>query len=399
MQAQADAAKNLLITNKIVENKKAFHDPEFINVQQKGGGVSKYEFLISKQPNITGNNDILLKDYIYKPATLQNVIEAKVLKETLDALKVLEKTPTARLERLLTEHLDCCNYRLDAWKTGLINYKLVEQRNLLSGDGLKKDGLYMGAYGWLEEVRPENKVLKNINLSSELEKHFNPQGQPKVQKDNTNLGYIHAPSLNQASTAAILRNAYITNADAGNANPFSINLSSERVRLAQSFLEGIRNGQSLAALLGYQFERGLHDKYSLGKGEVDMFIYPLRKAFPLVANNLKDTKSDSEPEFQSIEAIDANNVIDGLKLINHIRDTKKPNYPFGLPTAQNPVQLPPADAKQKKAIEEEADRIMNINDALSDLVIAEQVYQVVQGNFERAAGNAEAFSKGSYPQK
>ena len=44
MQAQADAAKNLLITNKIVENKKAFHDPEFINVQQKGGGVSKYEF-------------------------------------------------------------------------------------------------------------------------------------------------------------------------------------------------------------------------------------------------------------------------------------------------------------------------------------------------------------------
>ena len=48
----------------------------------------------------------------------------------------------------------------------------------------------------------------------------------------------------------------------------------------------MRNGQSIGALLGYQFERGLHDSYGLA--EVDKFIYPLRKAFPLVADSLDD---------------------------------------------------------------------------------------------------------------
>ena len=41
----------------------------------------------------------------------------------------------------------------------------------------------------------------------------------------------------------------------------AVNLSSERVRTALAFLEGIRHGQQLGALLGYQFERGLHDRY------------------------------------------------------------------------------------------------------------------------------------------
>ena len=42
----------------------------------------------------------------------------------------------------------------------------------------------------------------------------------------------------------------------------SVNLSSDRVRVALSLIEGIRNGQSLGALLGYQFELGLHDDYT-----------------------------------------------------------------------------------------------------------------------------------------
>jgi hypothetical protein len=35
------------------------------------------------------------------------------------------------------------------------------------------------------------------------------------------------------------------------------------VRRGQFVLEGMRNGQPIEALLGYQFERGLHDR--LGK--------------------------------------------------------------------------------------------------------------------------------------
>ncbi len=67
----------------------------------------------------------------------------------------------------------------------------------------------------------------------------------------------------------------------------AVNLTSERARTAVAMLEGIRAGQGLTDLLGYQFERGLHDRHNLA--EVDKFIFKLRKAFPLRADRLKST--------------------------------------------------------------------------------------------------------------
>ena len=70
-------------------------------------------------------------------------------------------------------------------------------------------------------------------------------------------GYIHAASIQHADTAAVLRAGYVANAGKDNPNTLAVNLSSDRVRVALTLIEGIRNGQSLGALLGYQFERGL----------------------------------------------------------------------------------------------------------------------------------------------
>ena len=403
--SQAEAATKLLDTNHLLNDKKAYYDPVLLHVGKNEKGKSKFEHLYNNFPTITGSDDIDTKlvDHLYKPEVLK-LDETKNLKEILAALKVLEQTPTARLERLLAEHLDCCSYRIDAWKTGLVQIKLSTQRSTGQQDGKPSKGIYLGAYGWLLNVKPENKVLTDINLSPALNEIFNEGG--KLQSDSNNLGYIHAPSLNQAATAAILRNAYDSNKDAGTENPFAINLTSDRVRIAESFLEGIRNGQSLSALLGYQFERGLHDKYSLGQGEVDMFIYPLRKVFPLVADNLINTKVTATDIDEAVEAnnlssgsnaiqtIEANNVIDGLKLINHVKKSNVKTYPYGLPASAN---LPLANNVQAAAIDNEVIKLTAIHDAIADLVISEQVYQVVQGNFERAAGTAEAFSKGSYP--
>jgi hypothetical protein len=390
-QAQSGAGARVLASHKVVTSRKVFYDPDFIHVEKNGTGKSKFEHLYSAYPSITGDNTLNLVDYVNKPNILKTRTETKHLRETIAALKILEKTPTARLERLLTEHLDCCNYRIDAWKTGLVQHKLTEQRSKKSANNPTGKGIYLGAYGWLLDVKPKQKILTDETLTDDLNKIFNKGNTTKLQSDSQNLGYIHAPSLNQAATAAILRNTYDSHKASGSGNPFAINLTSDRVRAATNFLEGMRNGQSLAALLGYQFERGLHDKYSLGVGEVDIFIYPLRKAFPLVADNLKKTKSKPE---ESKEAIEANNVLDGLKFINYIKDSAVKVYPFALPAHLN---LPAANATQAKAIKDELDRIIDINDAISDLVVAEQVYQVVQGNFERASGNAEAFSKGNHP--
>ncbi|WP_286970140.1 hypothetical protein [Flavobacterium sp. UBA4854] len=391
MQVQSTVGAKFLIANNIISSKKLFHDPDFIHIEKNGTGKSKFEHLYNAFPSITGDSKLNLVDYIYKSDVLKQMDETQHLRETLDALKVLEQTPTARLERLLAEHLDCCNYRIDAWKTGLVQYKLMELRAKKEANNPDGKGIYLGAYGWLLDLKPEEKVFTDEILSDDLEEIFNKGNFKALQSDSKNLGYIHAPSLNHAATAAILRNAYDSNKNASNENPFAINLTSDRVRVATSFLEGMRNGQSLGALLGYHFERGLHDKYSAGLGEASKFIYPLRKAFPLVADNLKDTKSKPD-EIQEVK--EANNVLDGLKFINYVKDATVKVYPYALSANLN---LPVADATQAKNIKDELDRIIDISDAISDLIMAEQVYQVVQGNFERASGNAEAISKGTYP--
>jgi hypothetical protein len=162
------------------------------------------------------------------------------------------------------------------------------------------------------------------------------------------------------------------------------------VRIAMGVIEGIRNGQSLAALLGYQFERGLHDQENLF---LDALIFEFRKQFPLAGNRLNDTKTEDDEV--GIEAIEARNVVDGLALIEHVQAQTVANqtYPFGLGS-----KLPEVTETDKlEAINAQVQRIMNIHDAVADLAMAESVYQVVQGNYDRAAGTLEAFSKGNFP--
>ena len=48
------------------------------------------------------------------------------LEAMLEALEILKDTPTARLERCLVEHLDCCHYRLDAWLMSFLEPSITE---------------------------------------------------------------------------------------------------------------------------------------------------------------------------------------------------------------------------------------------------------------------------------
>jgi len=355
---------------------------------------SRYELLYTPNERVTGDSRTLLVDHLTRG--IGTLFATRYLTEQLDALEYLAQTPTARLERALAEHLDCCTYRLDAWMTGLINFQLQSMRYARGveqeGKGVNyRKGIYLGAYGWLENVRSENKVLTPVPLSGELDEIFNAQ-QPKGQnvplmRDDQNEGYIHAPSVNHAVTAAILRNGYISNATPSQPDLLKVNLSSERVRLALGIIEGIRNGQSLAALLGYQFERGLHDRYNFA--ECDQFIYPLRLLFPLY------TQPEDLPEGASIEAVEARNVVNGTNLIRHVKNASPADqkYPFGFPN----TKLPDATPAQKDAINAEIDRLLDLYDAVSDLAIAEGVHQIVMGNYDRAAATLDAYGQATFP--
>ena len=329
------------------------------------------------------------------------------LAQQLAALKHLENASTARLERAFVEHLDCCSYRLDAWQQGLIRLQLMLMRNnqpqVVEEEGEEQDlnikkGIYVGAFGWLENVKPEtDKILEPVEVPEELKEDFTKN----YVRDEANAGYIHAPSVNHAVSAAVLRNAFLSNGKEDNNSELAVNLSSERVRLALSLIEGIQNGQSLAALLGYKFERILHDQQNLKDKGIDNYIYALRKNFSLNANRIKDTDVNNDPSVDPdtipISAIEARNVLHGKKLINHVRKqatSANKSYPFGLPTSK----LPSADAEITAAINAALDVIMNMEDAIADLAMAESVHQVCIGNYDRAAGVLETYSNGSYPQ-
>ena len=229
-------------------------------------------------------------------------------------------------------------------------------------------------------MRPKNRQLSPVQLDAALDEIFNkhqPPGQDApLMRDDQNEGYIHAPSVNHAVTAAVLRNGYVANATPAQPELLKVNLSSERVRRALGMIEGIRNGQSLGALLGYQLERGLHDRHQFA--ECDQFIYALRLVFPLYI-----VPAEELPAGTTIESIQARNVVNGLNLVRHVKNAAPADqtYPFGFPN----TQLPDASAAQKTAINAEIDRLLDIHDALADLAVAEGVHQVVMGNYDRAA--------------
>ncbi len=359
-------------------------EPNFVHINEAAApSESRFAALYKTEPRITSGSSLLVSDYITR--NIGVVAETSGLSEQLNCLGILAGASTASLERAFAEHIDCCSYRYDAWLLGLVNFQLQQMRYAgTQREGPEaRPGLYLGAYAWVEELRPSKSMLTTAQLPRDVAASF--PGTTPILSDAANGGYIHAPSLPHAETAAVLRSGYLASASSANPTTMAINLSSDRVRLALSMLEGIRNGQSFGALLGYQFERGLHDDYGLV--EVDKFIYPMRKAFPLVADAIATTKTDPSVP---IEAIEARNVMDGLKLVTQIRTSGNSSYPFG-------ATLPPANAAEAAAINAQANVLLDIYDAISDLALAEGVHQAVQGNFDRIAATLDAYTIGNFP--
>jgi hypothetical protein len=385
----------------------ARREPAFVHVAANDtASESHFTFLYSKDARVTQDPNLRVADHIRDSI---GAPRAANLTEQLAAIRSLSDLPTARLERCLAEHIDVASHRLDAWLLGLVHYQFASlrygraprepQRQAHSA----RRGVYLGAFGVLENLRRKPAALPVFQPSDRFHQLLAPRAfdagtaPAPLLRDPSNGGFVFAPSLNQASTAAVLRAGYLANATPGTPSPLALNLSSRRVRVALQLVEGIRNGQPLGALLGYQFQRGLHEGHA--PLELDRFIYPLRKAFPLVADQMSSTRSGTN---DPIEAIEANNVLDGLKLIEHVRKGGNASYPFGLPraaTATCPADppMPAASVQERTAIDIEVDRLLDAHDALADLALAEGVHQAVLGNYDGVAATLDAFAKGTFP--
>jgi hypothetical protein len=282
----------------------------------------------------------------------------------MQALLDLENLPTAELERLLTETLDVCSHRIDAWISSLPAKRLSEMRVA------RPLGSYIGAYAWVEDLVPRPQtVRRNVELSR--------LGVVGEQVDTG--GHVLAPSMIHAAAAAVLRNGYLTRSGAERSR-YAVDLSSARVRKAQFLLDAVRNGQPLGAVLGYQFERGLHEGHRPRR--LDKYKEPFRRLYPLPTNTSQDT-ADAQ------ESIAARDVVDGMKL----RDAwKAGTIPWGQPNSGLP-----GSGQDRTDIETELALVDESVDAAADLLLAEGVYQIARGSMRGAAATLDSMSRGIRP--
>jgi hypothetical protein len=273
-------------------------------------------------------------------------------------LKALVGLPTAELHRLFTETLDIASHRLDAWLTSLATRRLVSMREQVP------DGIWLGCYAWVHDLRPDP-MLGARDVTT-------PDGTTAAARTDSD-GYLYAPSMLHGATAAVLRSAYLARSGPDQ-EPYTVGLDSRRVRVALGLLDGVRDSQPLGAVLGHRFERGLHDR-----GQ-DRFIDTFRGLFPQVANKVEDS---GEPA----EAVAARNIVDGLALL---RAWQTGAIPFGS------GELPGGGAR-RDAIEAELRGLDDATDALSDLLLAESVYQVVKGSPAGTAATLDTLAKGQRP--
>ena len=267
------------------------------------------------------------------------------------AFDYLAGMPVDRLELALRELLDLCSHRLDAWVTSLASHRLAAFR------ATKPTGAHLGAYGWVEDLHPDSGV---------------PAG----------AGYVHAPSVQQATTAALLKAGHSAHGAGTGERPFAIDLSGPRTRAAVSMLEAMSEGQPLAAVLGYRFERRLHDALEHNL-VLEQYVEPLRRLAPL------GPQSPLVLADEPTESIRANNVVDGLRLLE-LRDEEAVAGPDGgwAPVILSVRLRDNAEgvrAAHRQPLIDLLNTLSDDADAVADVLLAESVHQFCLGNNERSA--------------
>jgi hypothetical protein len=277
-----------------------------------------------------------------------------------NAIKAFVSAPTPDVEGLTRDVLDLCSHRLDAWITSLATRRLEAMRSALPAES----GIHIGTYGWVENLSP-------AVLAAPPAAGVPAAGTPAP-------GYIHAPSVGQAAAAAVIRNGFLSHPQTpGNqtaTNPFQTDVSSDRVRLGMALLDGVRQGQPLAGLLGFQFERGLHEL------QLDRYIDDFRRDSPLVAHTEVAPTSSTE----TAEAVAARNVVDGMQLAEKWRLR---TLDLGRLVHES---TPSAAQTVTTALRIQLDLLRNALDAVGDLLLTESVYHAVQGNYDRSGAALDA---------
>ncbi len=322
----------------------SFHDPELVGMKPRGSRAVTPSPWTWLDRVVDGGETVgALLDRLRGDAPVPAFADARAGLDRMQAL------PARTLDPLVREALDLCAHRADAWATAIATTRLATLR----GDA--PTGVHLGAYGWIERLRRTPSV--------EVDPPADEAGPLVAPKRDG--GYIHAPSLGHATTAAVLRNGHLVHR-ATAASPFEIDLSSPRTTRARDLLAVVRAGHSLGAALGRRFERALVEHRAPLLGHVT-------------------------PAFRQFATVDAGDggaavrVCDGLALVQRRGELRWGERT--LPTVGSPAHA---------AIQPLLDELADLVDAIADLAVAESVHQLAAGHPERAA-LLEAMALGEPP--
>jgi hypothetical protein len=296
-------------------------EPELVNISPVAVTPRVWDHLATSAPNIGPVGSYLDQHKQDGPTPF---------KAFWDSLAALAKMNVTQLDSALRESIDLCSHRLDAWFTSLACQRLDTVRKQAGN----QQTIYLGAYGWVENVQAKSAIAS--------------------------WGYVHAPSIGHATTAAVLRSGYLSHQSSGS-NAAAIDLSSTRVRRALKVLDGIRAGQPLGAQLGYQLERMLHER------TLDAYIARFRA-------------------FARTDEIAGDPVVDGLVLLEMRGQLKWDGTTF-----------PAVGTPDYTALGSILDALADAVDAVSDLMLAESVHQLVGGSPLRAGATVDALGRGDNP--
>jgi hypothetical protein len=268
-------------------------------------------------------------------------------------------------ERLLTETLDLASHRLDAWATSIATRRLddIRAHQAAAVDGSGSDAAtYVGGWGYVEDVAKTD--------------------------DPASDGYLHAPSIGHATTGAVLRNGSLAFED-GRAELLDLDLSPERVGRAMDVIETVRAGQDLGTLLGYRFERRLRE--SDLASDADRYIPDFRALCPPVAGK-QERPGDEGTASEAAER----DLVDGLALYRLWGDG---DVPWGQRVEGSSTDqfLPSEDSVAYAAIDLVLEEFDDTIAAVKDLLLAESVHRLLQGQAMGAGATVDALARGEAP--
>ena len=241
---------------------------------------------------------------------------------------VIPENIRTQWERALTATLDSAAHRIDPWVTGF-----AWQRLQLHAKSSRHNHR-LGVYGWVD-------------------------GPFKGLPGPTDAGLLYAPSYNQALSALIMRDKFLSSGrsvyvnDKGN-NPWQMNITSRKVRLAEELAEEVRTGCHIYEVIGRHVEN------IIGKKQT---IFELRR----------NPRYAMHPGRN-----DVNEVCNGKEALT------------GLLKGDADFPLSP---QQTEALQLLKDSL----DTYSDLLIADGVVQVINRQMDRAAETMDAAAGESRP--